>query len=161
MLVNCIRERIYLYGSSDSDLLQCDEQGHSRDMDLARGRHAPKITKEDSFIDWKTMTAAEILQRHEIVGPLWNTVESKRVIWSAGFELSPQIPVIDMLVGQPIMRGSDRGIYIRTCDDQLFQIHRLKIEGGVELEPLRAANKAGMHEPRHSEHSPLFRFPVS
>lgn len=162
MLVDCIKNRLYLYGSSDLELLSSSElENDSREFSLASARHAPKITKDDRYIDWDTMTAADILRRHKVIGPLWNTVDHKRVIWSEGFELASHMPAQDLPVGQPIVMGSDQGVYVRTSDAQILQISGLKIEGGVPLEPLKAAYKAGMHDPTLSDQGPLFRFRVS
>lgn len=35
-------------------------------------RHAPKITKEDSHLDWDNWTAEAIARRQRLLGPLWN-----------------------------------------------------------------------------------------
>ncbi|KAI5295176.1 Methionyl-tRNA formyltransferase [Ascosphaera acerosa] len=35
-------------------------------------RHAPKIRKEDSHVDWQGWTAETVLRRNRILGPLWS-----------------------------------------------------------------------------------------
>ena len=163
MLVACIKNRLYLYGSSQSDdsPQAMELEDPTRENDTLRPRHAPKITKKDGLIAWTTMTAAEILQRHEIIGPLWNTVGARRLIWSGGFELALQIPASELPVGQPVVRGLDQCVYIRTCDDQVLRVHEIKFEGDVQYEPLKAATKAGMHDPQVGGDGPLFQFPIS
>lgn len=162
MLVNCIKSRLYLYGSSDSDSLQSSELGENgRVSKLATARHAAKITKKDRLIDWNTMTAAQILRMHEIIGPLWNFIGFRRVIWSTGFEKALHVPAEDLPVGQPVVLGPDQSVYVRTFDDQILKIRGLKIEGGIQLEPLKAATKASLHNPDRSGDGLLFHLPIS
>jgi len=118
-------------------------------------RSAPKISSRDREIDWTTWTADEILQRHRIIGPLWNNVQqgndlenhATRVIWSSGFrrafteapEFSPP--------GHPFVvapNSHHQDVYVRTCDGQRLQIDSMKIEGAAEDHPLPAARRVGL-----------------
>ena len=67
----------------------------------------------------------------------------------------------DIPVGQLVVLGNEdhadeQVAYVRTCDDQILKVDRIKIEGGVENPPLRAAEKAGMTDrgtPRQNDSS--------
>ena len=162
MLVDCIRSRLYLYNLTHSESPLTDEDKNLNEAVVGTQiRHAPKITKRDTFVDWNIMTAADILQRHDIIGPLWNIVGAKRVIWSGGFRSSSRSPTDRMSVGQPFVRDLDPVAYIRTCDDQILQFQEIQFEGGVRLEPFRGAAKAGMLNPSFQDDGLLFKFPIS
>lgn len=103
-------------------------------------RHAPKITPEDSHIDWDTWPAKRVLRTHQIIGPLWNITEAvkegkplaKRVIWSGGFtKLTAHVDEFPQ-AGHPIVHGlqSDtKSVLIKTCDGHILQVNGVKIEG--------------------------------
>lgn len=74
----------------------------------------------------------------------------QRLIWTTGFTMSEEVAdVTDLPVGRLAVFGSedcadDRVAYVRTCDGRVLKVNRIKIEGGVENPPCRAAKKAGM-----------------
>ena len=147
MLVHCVNNRLYLQPAKR--LIRPQEDRITRTT-----RAAPKITSQDKFIDWDTWTCEVIIRRHLAIGPLWSFVKNARntlrLIWTSGFSVSEEVAVgTDLPVGQLVVLGSDGHIedqvgYIRTCDDQVLKVNRIKIEGGVELSPLRAAKKADL-----------------
>ena len=75
-----------------------DNNGNKNELLI---RAAPKITAEDSHIDWSTWSAEEILRKQRIVGHLWNSIyqlglrknetqtRQRRIIWSTGFKKAP------------------------------------------------------------------------
>ena len=147
MLVQSIVNRLYLQPAKSLGSRQDDSI-------TVTARAAPKITSQDKFIDWNTWTAEAIIRRHLAIGPLWSFVKNaetvRRLIWSTGFTISGEVAIsIDLPVGRLVVFGSeDRAdeqvAYVRTCDDRVLKVDRIKIEGGVETLPLRAAKKAGM-----------------
>ena len=169
MLVACLENHLYLYCSQlpvpeqDQDFSVCSR--------AKIARHARKITTADRFVDWTKLSGEDILRRHRVIGPLWSSLKSdgknesgKRIIWSAGFEAANPLDTI-LPVGQPMVIGShtlSRATYVRTCDDQVLKINKLKIEGGDQHEPLKAAMRARMHDPNSvTTDGPLFRTQIS
>ncbi len=165
MLVQSIKSRLYLQSPRTPNSL--------RDNQItATARAAPKITSQDRYIDWNTWTADVIIRRHLAIGPLWSFVKNaqnvRRLIWTTGFTISEEIAVsTDLPIGRLVVLGSgdcDDGqvSYVRTCDDRLLKVDRIKIEGGVESSPLRAARKADMIEHgTPSEHDSMTRVMLS
>ncbi|KAM0797447.1 formyl transferase [Usnea florida] len=149
MLVQCINNHLYLQPAKR--LIRPQE-----DRIIGTARAAPKITSQDKFIDWDTWTGEEIIRRHLAIGPLWSFVRNARntlrLIWTSGFSVTEEVAVgTDLPVGQLVVLGNDAHVdeqvgYIRTCDDQLLKVTKIKIESGIELSPLRAAKKAGMFD---------------
>ncbi|KAL9070846.1 MAG: hypothetical protein Q9161_004637 [Pseudevernia consocians] len=158
MLVQSIRSRLYLQSAKSPDSLQ-DERIS------ATARAAPKITSQDKFIDWNTWTAEVIIRRHLAIGPLWSFVKNaqivRRIIWTSGFTISEEVANSkDLPIGRLVVLGSgysadEQIAYVRTCDDRVLKVDRIKIEGGVESPPLRAAKKADMidHSTSHQNDS--------
>jgi methionyl-tRNA formyltransferase len=98
---------------------------------------APKVTKEDSRVDWHRMSAAEILLRLRVFGKVWDDVlykqlgglqsESRVVYQNLG-----AVPASDSTPpGTPfLVDGSDTpGIAIQTCDGAI-QVVDCTISGG-------------------------------
>ena len=147
MLVHCINNHLYLQPAQR--LIRPQE-----DRITGTARAAPKIISQDKFIDWDTWTGEVIIRRHLAIGPLWSFVKNARktlrLIWTSGFSVSEEVAVgTDLPVGQLVVLGNDGSVdeqvgYIRTCDEQVLKVNKIKIEGGVELSPLRAARKADM-----------------
>ena len=147
MLVQTISSRLYLRSATSPSATQ----GHPT---TALARAAPKINSHDKYIDWNTWTAAVIIRRHLAIGPLWNFVKNeqkvKRLIWTKGFTVSEGVPTsTDLPIGRLVVVGNDdcadeQAAYVRTCDDQVLRVTRIKIEGGIENSPLRACKKADM-----------------
>lgn len=165
MLDYCIENHLYLYNSLiEAPKTITNETG-------VRGRYAPKLTKADRFIDWETWTGEEIMRRHQVLGPLWSLAKAKndsqterRIIWSTGFEITSRLPDIDLPIGQPIVTGypsANREVWVRTHDRQVLKIGQIKIEGGQQTEPLKAAIGAGMNDSRllHADGA-LFQAPI-
>lgn len=160
MLVDCIRNHLYLYGSSLAGSSHAVPK-HTADDSQYNIRHASKLTAADRFIDWTAWTGKEIRRRHRVLGPLWSLAKDdddsqalRRIIWSDGFQtLSHQPgsdPPVVAPVGQPIVTGypsRSRTVLVKTCDGEFLRISRMKIEGGNEAEPLKSAIKARMNAP--------------
>lgn len=170
MLMDCLTNRLYLYGS----LLPIPEKntGSPAVSIAGNARHAPKITTADRFVDWRKSASEDILRRHRIIGPLWSSIKSdehsqreRRVIWSSGFEPTLDPPKTNLPIGQPMVTGShspSRAVYVRTCDDQVLKINHIKIDGGEENEPHKAAVRARIHDPTTTDaDGPLFRAQLS
>ena len=147
MLVQSINSRLYLQSAKS--------QRNLRDYRIsAMSRAAPKITSQDRFIDWNTWTAEVIIRRHLAIGPLWSFVRNaqivRRLIWTTGFMILDEVTIsTDLPVGRLVVSGyrdcgDEQVAYVRTCDDRILKVDRIKIEGGVETQPLRAARKADM-----------------
>lgn len=64
LLVQGIRDKVFLPPIKDL-----------APISSRRLRHAPKITTEDRFIHWDTMTATEICRRDRVLGRLWSLYE--------------------------------------------------------------------------------------
>ncbi|KAF6229590.1 hypothetical protein HO173_011445 [Letharia columbiana] len=147
ILVQSINNRLYLPSAKGPNSLQDDRI-------IAAARAAPKITSRDRFIDWNTWTAEVIIRRHLAIGPLWSFVKNarkvRRLIWSTGFTISEEVASsTDLPVGRLVVFGNndcadERVAYVRTCDDRVLKVDRIKFEGGVEAPPLRAAKKGDM-----------------
>ena len=147
MLVQSINDRLYLQAAKRPHILQDDRV-------RAIARAAPKITSQDKFIDWNTWTAEVIIRRHLAIGPLWSLVKNgqnaRRLIWTTGFTIAEEVAFSrDVPIGRLVIfgeegRADEQVAYVRTCDDRVLKVDRVKIEGGVENLPLRAAKKAGM-----------------
>lgn len=147
MLVHCINNRLYLQSAKSPNRPQDDRI-------TATARAAPKITSQDKFIDWNTWTGEVIIRRHLAIGPLWSFVKNarnvRRLIWTTGFTISEEVAIgTDLPVGQLVIFGNENCAdehvaYVRTCDDRVLKVDTIKIGGGVELPPLRAAKKADM-----------------
>lgn len=161
MLVHSISHRLYLQSAKSSDTSQNDPTAET-------GRAAPKITTKDKFIDWNTWTAEVIIRRHLAIGPLWSFLKSaqsvRRLIWSTGFTMLEDEEIAintDLPVGRLVVFGNEgrtdeQVAYVRTCDDRVLKVDRIKIEGGVESRPLRAAKKADMIDHNtHDKNAPL------
>lgn len=147
MLVQAINSRLYLQSARSPSIIPDDRITRA-------ARAAPKITSQDRFIDWHTWTAEIIIRRHLAVGPLWNFAKHaqkvRRLIWTTGFTILEDVAISpELSVGQLVIIGNEGGVdgqvaYVRTCDDRVLQVDSMKIEGGVESTPLRAAKKADM-----------------
>ena len=159
MLVHSISNRLYLQSAKSSDTSQ-------NDPIAVTARAAPKITTKDKFVDWNTWTAEVIIRRHLAIGPLWSFLKSaqsvRRLIWSTGFTMSEEVaintnlPVGRLMVFAKEDRTDEQAAYVRTCDDRVLKVDRIKIEGGIESLPLRAAKKADMIEHNtHDQNAPL------
>ncbi|KAI9811472.1 MAG: Methionyl-tRNA formyltransferase [Pycnora praestabilis] len=154
MLVQGIRDQVFVEPTVDMGWHQGSE-------DPPSVRRAPKITSEDSHIDWKTWTSKEILRREAVLGPLWNkfTITSdpshvhtsraamKRIILS-GFE---HLEAYGKARRGPFQPGvaftpeaSRPGFYVATCDGEMMAINRMKIEGEVEKQALAAHSTLGL-----------------
>lgn len=155
MLIKAIRSNVFIPPFKDKAVMLNEKA-------IMLVRPAPKITSKDREIAWDSWTAEDILRRHRIIGPLWNTVRSadglnergKRIIWSKGFQQIETKPSTTISPGQPFVafsESNEEATYVRTCDNQVFQIESIKIEGGEEDVPSRAARRAGL---RPKEASP-------
>ena len=147
MLVQSIRNRLYLQSVKSPEVLQDDRT-------IVTARAAPKITSQDKLIDWNAWTAEMVIRRHHVIGPLWSFVKHaqkvRRLIWTTGFTITEKVaPKPDLPVGQLVAIGDENCAdeqlaYVRTCDNRVLKVDKIKIEGGVESPPFHAARKADM-----------------
>ena len=167
MLLSCIKNRLYLFDNDISEQVR-----DAQEAAAAAARAAPKITPNDRFINWETWTAEEIMRRHRVIGPLWSSARfndegksEKRIIWSAGFDQTNNTPTVDVVIGQPVVIGTEssaQNVYVRTCDNKMLAIREIKIEGGEQAKPINAAKKAGMADNSTlRDHAPLFAAQIS
>ena len=61
-----------------------------------------------------------------------------------GIAINTDLPVGRLVVFGNEGRTDEQVAYVRTCDDRVLKVDRIKIEGGVESRPLRAIKKADM-----------------
>ena len=159
MLRQCIQRRTFVPPLQDVGWYQGKESA-------TQPRPAPKITTEDRHIDWQTWSAAKILRRQQIIGPLWNTIDSpsqgqsrpKRIIWANGFKRVPQDVPHSLRPGCPVIAGvpSDiQQVLVPTCDRQVLAIKEIKIEGEVETKALTAMSRLGCITPLHEHNEGL------
>ena len=161
LLVEGIKQGIYI--PPFEDVSWC------RTEDSQSIRLAPKIQPSDCHIDWASWTAADIMRKHRVIGPLWNFASSskpehdssRRVIWTSGFRTVGADRSLSPNAGHPVVikSQSDQEIYIKTCDGQTLQVDEVKVEGERSMGFLSAAKRAGMVElPMDpSQYSTLFR----
>ena len=70
--------------------------------------------------------------------------------------IKTDLPVGRLVVFGNEHRTDEQVAYVRTCDDRVLKVDRIKIEGGVESVPLRAARKADMIDHNtHDQNAPL------
>ena len=139
MLVRAIQNRSFVAPYKDRGWKQGGHEGLVR--------HAPKITPEDSHIDWSTWTAFDILHKKNIIGPLWNVAgglarkasRERRIIWSEGFyrcgTLRSQERWNSRKPGEPyFLLGPENKLitYINTCDGAMLVARKVKLDGEVE-----------------------------
>jgi len=162
MLVDCLRNHLYLYGS----VIAAPEA--RQEPPWIQERHAPKITTADRFINWEKWSGHEIMRKHQVIGPLWSLGQideesqtTRRIIWSTGFEATLHEPDAKFLIGRPMVTGylsPSPDVWVKACGGQILRIDQITIEGGQQAEPLMAAIRANMNhlETRH-DNVPLFR----
>ena len=149
LLLDGIRKCLFV---PDADSLSAvgDEQ------DTRSLRRAPKITPEDRHIDWNTWSANEIIRRHRVIGPLWNTATShsdgkvtdKRIIWVSGFSKSSAPSALSLDTGLPFIEQSQDmnglGLKVKTSDGALLRSDTAKVEGGGTQDACHVVRRAGM-----------------
>ena len=120
-------------------------------------RPAPKITPEDSRINWKVHTADDIIRMHRVIGPLWNMISSdietspvnstpKRIIWMSQFRKTDQ-HMEQLPVGVPVSRPDtpdDTSVLIKTSDGCILSVQRAKLEGSIQQDAIPAMLKSGL-----------------
>lgn len=148
MLVQSIQKRTFVPPLRDVGWCNGNETAQSL-------RRAPKITTEDRHINWGSWSAAEILKRQQIIGPLWSIMEGsvggqgheKRIIWAQGFELAPENVHIFSRAGHPVIfahHSKFPQIFIRTCDGITLTVNKIKIEGRRSSDAISSMVYAGM-----------------
>ncbi|OAX83329.1 hypothetical protein ACJ72_02308 [Emergomyces africanus] len=160
MLVEGIRNRIFIPPLKSV-------AWHKPDNEVAL-RPAGKIKPEDRHINWSSWTAQEISRRQRVLGPLWNNAivgaghpvsginnQKKRVIFTK-MELDEFTPygldsiklnpgVIFALPGAQTTAGQlDQPLYVTTCDQKIFRIDEIKVQGQKSAPAYRAAKKADL-----------------
>ena len=138
MLVRAIKERTFVPPYEAQGWAQAGHGGLTRP--------APKITAEDSHIDWARWTSEEILRKQNIVGPLWNTVHQfdskkgetrpRRVIWSSGFSKASTADIdLTQGPGRPYSMQDDPQFSIacvNTADYHMLQAEKVTLDGARE-----------------------------
>ena len=138
MLVETIENRIFVLPHEIKGWVQAGHEGHNRP--------APKITSEDSHVDWGRWTADQILRRQTIVGPLWNLVDQldskngenrrRRAIWSSGLSKGPTADLdLDQNPGQPYSTRDGHPsplAQINTIDGHMLQAEKVTLDGERE-----------------------------
>jgi methionyl-tRNA formyltransferase len=116
--------------------------------------HAPKVTKADGHVKWTTLTADEIVRRVRVLGSVWTHAvnkkgETKRLIFqdaefvssedvrSDGAEVQfvedPELGVFKTLISD---EGDDGSCAIRTSDNNMIRVSRIKEEGKAERDAM-------------------------
>ena len=149
LLLEGIRKGLFVPEKENPDVIQIEQTTKSL-------RRAPKITPEDRHINWNTWSADEIIRRHRVIGPLWNTASSysdgkiteKRIIWVSGFSRSQTPSRPSLGAGTPFVEqppdSNLLALAVRTCDAALLRIDKAKIEGGGTQDACLAVRRAGM-----------------
>jgi methionyl-tRNA formyltransferase len=102
---------------------------------------APKITKENSRIDWSQMTASQILLRWRVFGKVWDEMLYSQL---GGSQLDTRVvyqclraiptPSKSIRPGSPFLIDNEElegpGIAIRTRDGEAIQIVKCTVAGG-------------------------------
>lgn len=70
LLVQGLRDEVYLSGPGNTVPAEEDD-------DPTRYPWAPKLSPDDRRVDWNGWTAAEILRRQRVLGPLWNMAQTR------------------------------------------------------------------------------------
>lgn len=149
LLIEGIRKGLFVPNKENPDIIQNNQATRSV-------RPAPKITPEDRHINWNTWSADEIILRHRVIGPLWNTASSyvngkmtkKRIIWVSGFSRSPTASQLSLRAGIPFVEqppDSDLlALAVRARGGAFLRIDQAKIEGGQTRDAFLAVRHAGM-----------------
>ena len=146
MLVQGLRQRLFAPPLKDVGWVRGSE-------DTANLRHAPKITSDDKHVNWDSWTAEDILRRHRIIGPLWNSAacggdsaREKRIIWSSGFQSSEVVNHQHLPPGTPFAETPTQGnhLLVGTCDGKTLKIKEAKVEGENTSPAWLAASRAGL-----------------
>lgn len=129
--------------------------------------HATKVTTQDRHIDWKLMSGETIKRRSRVIGPLWNMslvppdprnnkpAYDRRVILTDMKEVSPiehsEKFAFATEPGRPFLasptkmgqqKGKKEGIYVWTADQKQLRIDKMKVEGEVDAEAVKASRRA-------------------
>lgn len=130
-----------------------DKSWKGEELDKEQLSHAPKVTKADGHFKWTTWTADEIVRRIRVLGSVWTHAvnkkgETKRLIFQdAEFVSSEDVRsdgaevqfVEDLELGVFKTLISDEGdgsCAIRTSDDNMIRVRRIKEEGKAERDAM-------------------------
>ncbi|KAH7003410.1 formyl transferase [Fusarium venenatum] len=118
------------------------------ELDQGQLIHAPKISKADGHIRWSSWTADNIVRAIRVLGSVWTEAvskkgEKKRLIFQDAETVSPDNVKIDGTTVRFIGHGpgsfsalvSDQGdgsYVIRTSDDKMIRVKKIKVEGKPE-----------------------------
>ncbi|KAI9729809.1 MAG: Methionyl-tRNA formyltransferase [Cirrosporium novae-zelandiae] len=152
LLIHGLRERLFLPPVRDMGWYTQSSSQSQNPSDGVTIRTAPKITKEDSHIDWTLWSAKEILRRNLVLGPLWSfaplrenlpshTAASlkRRIIFEDISVVEREdeglgLGNLDVPVGVPYVfvdtrDGGSQAVLVNTVDRRLVVVERIKVEG--------------------------------
>ena len=110
-------------------------------------RLAPKITTEDTHVDWTTWTCEEILRRYRVLGRLWNFAQchdkgklvQRRVFWEDGLGIYESGDNNDAMLEEEraVEEGRKVGVpyalrvggLVIPCKDGTIEVMRARAEG--------------------------------
>ena len=139
MLLRGLKDRVYVPPLKDLS-------SHQSKISDRPSRYARKITPNDRHVDWDTWTAEKILSTQRLIGPLWNEgkvlslgggVNSKRIIWSEGFQhfSGPMNTLTEHGRPMVVKERSSKGapyLVVGTCDGYTLVTGVIKIAGKCE-----------------------------
>ncbi|KAI9851473.1 MAG: Methionyl-tRNA formyltransferase [Thelocarpon superellum] len=158
MLVRGICEKLFLPPVQDVSWWKGD-----RSSDGAKSfPRAPKVTPQDSQVAWSTWTAAEILRRQRVLGPLWTQVKERdgetgtRVIMH-GLQEAPRLRAPTWKTGHFYLAKADTlpRLLLRTCDERVLSVDQITVEGRPRMDAVAAAHRYRELLAHESEHGSL------
>ena len=117
-----------------------------RSIDETALRRAPRIVPEDCHVDWTSWSAATILRRQRLIGPLWSYFRTpdgkRRIIWSGGFERMGGAEDVVDVTGTAVVSERDGYLYVWTSDEEVLRARTVTVEGLAKNKPGIVAGKA-------------------
>ncbi len=119
MLVEALRNRVFVPPLQDVGW-------YGKIIFEAELKHAPKIQKEDSHIDWDTWTADEILLRSRVLGDLWDNTTWRKSISDKGIDYTSLPPKRTIFHGFEEWQNIDLGKLSKMDDSSFYLATREK-----------------------------------
>jgi methionyl-tRNA formyltransferase len=119
------------------------------ELDTRQLVHAPKVSKADGHIGWSSWTADDIVRAIRVLGSVWTEAVSnkgvtKRLIFQDAEIITPSDVKTDgttvrFVEGQGsdsfsalVLDQGDGSYAIRTSDDKIIRVKKVKVEGKPE-----------------------------